>query len=369
MTTTQGGSTGSKAGRGRTPRVVFCWTHISGYMAACWRALAQSGLVELTVIAARASKAQNIAFDEALLAGVNHRFVDEADLNDPSRYHAVLRELDPDVIVLCGWAYKAFVTAPFAQGLKGRRFIMTSDTPWRGTVRQTLGRFAKRSFFGAIEHVFVPGERAWMLARVLGFREDQISKGLYGIDFAALSGLHAQRSQGEWPRRFVYMGRYVDVKGVDILAEAYAAYRRMVQDPWPLTTMGTGPMRDALVKVEGVEDLGFVQPSDQPAVLVRSGAFVLASRFDPWPLVVVEACAAGLPVICTSACGSAVELVRPYSNGVIVPTGDVAALARGMAWTHAHHDQLAEFGARGRVMAQAYAASVWVERWRVVLGV
>jgi hypothetical protein len=40
-----------------------------------------------------------------------------------------------------------------------------------------------------------------------------------------------------------------------------------------------------------------------------------------------------------------------------------------MAWTHAHHDQLPEFGARGRVMAQAYAASVWVERWRVVLGV
>ena len=61
-------------------------------------------------------------------------------------------------------------------------------------------------------------------------------------------------------------------------------------------------------------DRGFVQPADQAAIWAEHGAFALASRYDPWPLVIVEACAAGLPVIHSEACGSAVELVRPVRH-------------------------------------------------------
>ena len=42
--------------------------------------------------------------------------------------------------------------------------------------------------------------------------------------------------------------------------------------------------------------------------------------------------AAGLPVIASNACGSAVELVRPYFNGRMVATENPDAMARGMLW-------------------------------------
>jgi glycosyltransferase involved in cell wall biosynthesis len=91
--------------------------------------------------------------------------------------------------------------------------------------------------------------------------------------------------------------------------------------------------------------------------------FVLASHFDPWPLVVVESSAAGLPVLCTESCGSAVELVRSYFNGLTVATADIDALAGGMRWMHDHAGELSEMGRRGRELAAAYSAQMWAVRW------
>ena len=87
-------------------------------------------------------------------------------------------------------------------------------------------------------------------------------------------------------------------------------------------------MNDVISAEPGVTNMGFVQPSKQPEIFASHGVFILPSRYDPWPLVIVEACASGLPVVHTEACGSAVELVRPYFNGVSVTTDDAASLAR-----------------------------------------
>ena len=70
-----------------------------------------------------------------------------------------------------------------------------------------------------------------------------------------------------------------------------------------------------LVGVHGVEMLGFVQPDDLPAVLERAGCLVLPSRFEPWGVVVHEAAAAGLPIVCTPVCGAATRLVLDGYNG------------------------------------------------------
>ena len=93
----------------------------------------------------------------------------------------------------------------------------------------------------------------------------------------------------------------------------------------------------------------------------------MPSRYEPWGVAIAEAAAAGLPILCTEACGASVELVRPYYNGLIVPTDDAQSLADAMIWCHAHRDRLAEFGERGRSLAAAYSADVWAERWAAVL--
>jgi len=347
-------------------RVVICWAGISGYLASGWRALAARPDIDLHVITYGPPPGSAAQFDPALLEGVPHtliekhwRFEKSADLP------ALVAQHKPDVVVFSGWMIPAYYRLPKAPALRRARFVLGMDTPWLGTWRQHLARWKLAPLLRRVDCVMVTGERCWQYARHLGVPEGAIRRGVYGIDYDAFATAAAQRHTGtdDWPRRFVHLGRYVRSKGLDVLLEAYQLYREGHEAPFELTCCGAGPMRDRVASAPGVTDRGFVQPNDLPRVLAEHGALVMASRFDPWPLAIVEACASGLPVICTEACGSSVELVRPYDNGLIVPTSDVEALARAMAWVHAHVAELSAVGERGQAFAAAYRPELWARRW------
>jgi glycosyltransferase involved in cell wall biosynthesis len=243
---------------------------------------------------------------------------------------------------------------------------MVMDTPRLDTWRQELGKYWFRNYFARISKVAVIGERAFQCAKLLGFSEAQISRGaMCGIDYSGFSHTYALRTaqSGGWPKRFLFTGRYRPVKAIDVLLKGYTLYRESVKDPWPLSTCGSGPLEGMVNSTAGVENLGFVQPADQRDIYTRHGVFALASRFDPWPLAIVEACAAGLPVVCTEACGSAVEVVRTHYNGITVPTDNAEALATALQYMHDHHAELPEMGRRGMEMAAPFAAEFWARRW------
>jgi glycosyltransferase involved in cell wall biosynthesis len=192
-------------------------------------------------------------------------------------------------------------------------------------------------------------------------------RGLYGVDHSALSRIFDARVQaGPWPRQFLFAGRYASEKGLALLLEAYAAYRSDTKDPWPLVCCGKGPLASAIARTSGVTDLGFLQPHELHRVMVESGAFVLPSTFDPWPLALVEACAAGLPVIASEACGSAVELIRDGYCGFTFATADRDQLVRKLKAVH-EHQSLPDIGRRAREFAAAYSAEEWARRWRDLL--
>jgi len=96
----------------------------------------------------------------------------------------------------------------------------------------------------------------------------------------------------------------------------------------------------------------------------NAGAFILPSRFDPWPLALVEAAAAGLPIVCTDVCGSAVEVIRSYYNGLIIPSENPEALAKALLIIHERYEELPIWGKRSQELAAAYAADIWATRWR-----
>lgn len=343
-------------------RIVLCWADISGYMAACWRALSQVPGVELHVIAWESGSK---TFSTDLVKDINCKLLTQEQKNDAALIKSLVKEAKPDVLYVSGWFHP-----PYRQLLHDADFESTPkwlgvDTPWWGTLRQQVGTIALRRLMRRVDRVFVAGERAWQYMRRLGLDESQVARGLYGVNYETLSALHPQRTQlpGGWPKQFLYVGRYAPEKSLDLLMEAYASYRQQVSDPWPLTCCGSGTEKNVLANREGVQDLGFQQPAQISEVMLRHGVFVLPSKFDPWPLVVVEASAAGLPVICTEACGSSVELVRPYFNGIPVATGNAEALAGAMRWMHEHHADLPEMGARGVMLAAAYSAQMWANRW------
>ena len=139
------------------------------------------------------------------------------------------------------------------------------------------------------------------------------------------------RSDG---RTIAAVGRLVPQKGFDLLLEAFAKAKDAIPE-WKLVLWGDGPDRAAL---EAQRDrLGLSARVEMPGITNRPGewiaqtdVFVLSSRFEGWGLVVGEAMAAGLPVISFDCEWGPAEMIEHGRSGILVPNGDVDALAASL---------------------------------------
>ncbi|MEA5596121.1 glycosyltransferase family 4 protein [Rivularia sp. UHCC 0363] len=343
-------------------KVIFCWSDISGYMAACWRTLHNLPDIDVFVIAFKANT--ETAFSDQLMQGIPCRLLDLQERQDANLIKNLVLKECPNVIVFCGWLHKPYNKLAFAPELRETAKIMGMDTPWWGTPKQHLAAFALRSFLQKMNRIVVTGERSWQYARRLGIEPAHIRRGLYGIDFNAWSPLYEKRLQNSWLRSFLFVGRYAKTKALDVLLQAYKLYREEVSEPWNLVCCGKGSLASQLEGKPGIDNRGFVQPNQMQDIWLKAGAFILPSRFDPWPLALVEAAAAGLPIVCTDVCGSAVEVIRPYYNGLIVPPENPEALAKALLKIHHSYEELFIWGKRSQQLAAAYGADLWASRWQ-----
>jgi len=130
----------------------------------------------------------------------------------------------------------------------------------------------------------------------------------------------------------VYVGQFVHRKGGDILLRALATLDR---PGWRCSFIGTGDMRKAWQAVSTglnisnhVEFLPPVDMNEIPKIISQCDLLVLPSRFDGWGAVVNEAIMAGVPVVCSSACGAR-DLVNG-SRGEVFDAGQVGDLAKAL---------------------------------------
>lgn len=125
-----------------------------------------------------------------------------------------------------------------------------------------------------------------------------------------------------------WVGRLSYEKGPDQFVDAVAR----LPEPWRASVVGTGPMVDALVTTAETVAPGRVtwhgaQPS--AGLLLRAFDVVaLTSRTEGTPMVVLEAMAAGVPVVATRV-GGVADLLGE-EEGAVVPPGDTEAVARAI---------------------------------------
>ena len=130
----------------------------------------------------------------------------------------------------------------------------------------------------------------------------------------------------------VGIGRLDRGKRWEHLLEALVQFGCAAGSAWRCRIAGSGPLfgalqaqRDQLGLAERVEFLG--QREDVAALLSSAHVCVLTSSFEGTPNVVLEAMAAGRPVVST-AVGDVPEIVRDGTDGFVVPAGDRAVLAK-----------------------------------------
>jgi glycosyltransferase involved in cell wall biosynthesis len=146
-------------------------------------------------------------------------------------------------------------------------------------------------------------------------------------------------------------GRLVPHKGIDRLLRA-AARARGTSARTRIVVVGSGPESGPLTSLaaqlglEDVEFRGFVDHAEMPRLYAEADAFAFPTLDDPFGIVLLEAAAAGLPLIASRHAGASWDLIEDEGAGVIVDPDDTAAFADAL-------DGLARDPGRRRRLGQA----------------
>lgn len=257
----------------------------------------------------------------------------------------------------------------YSHGCATGRFMHNGATPCRGPA---LGRCLPCSadHFGAVKGPATVLANRWS-ARARQCRVTAVAA-VSGAVAAAMGDLDAEVIPNFIPDGVVreeiapvaadapllFVGDVSRDKGVQVLLDAY----RMLERPPALALAGrpSGGFDPDLP--EGVCLLGPVPHEQVSNLFSTARAVVVPSVWsDPCPTVVLEAMAAGRPVVASSS-GGIPDMVVSGVTGVLVAPGDTAALAGAIGWVIDHPDRAEAMGEAGRDRSRQFTVSAAVGR-------
>jgi glycosyltransferase involved in cell wall biosynthesis len=283
--------------------------------------------------------------------------------NDTPRWAAAIREIrgwleETQAGVLCCHGYKA--------NLLGRWAARRQKVPIVAVSRVWTGEDYKVRFYEAIDRFFLrrmdrvicvsQGQAAKVFrVKVPPSKVTVIRNAIDASRFARPNPNYRDQLRGlfpEPPARIVgAAGRLSPEKGFSVLIEA----ARNLVGTGPsvgFVLFGDGPLRDALQRQ--INDAGLQNSfvlagfrNDLDYIVPFLNLFVAPSFTEGLPNVILEAFAAGVPVVAT-AVGGTPEIVDDEVSGFLVPPGNPQALANRIAWLLNSEDRARTMGLRGR---------------------
>ena len=224
----------------------------------------------------------------------------------------------------------------------------------RTRLLRALGGWVERSALRRADAVVVLTDRTAAALAADGVRTGRVHTIPSGFDPALFADRSPDAFPGAGRPRIGYVGRLAPQKRADLLVEAFG---RMRERAW-LVVVGDGPDRgrvhELAVGLPGVLLTGFVEHTAVPGVLASLDVLVLPSAYEEMGSVLTEAMASGLPVVASDV-GGIPEVVRDGVTGLLVPPGDVGALATALDRLAADPELRARLSAGARDRAVDYA--------------
>lgn len=300
---------------------------------------------------------RSIAWSGNLTGGFPHSFLPEAPSIRQAGFHAVdnpsvgaaLAAFRPDAVLVFGYAQRTALRALHWCRRHRIPALMTGDgspqtgrAPWRASLRALL----LRPLLARVSAFLTPGDGNERMLGALGVPSARMFRTPFPIDETAFAQARASRAAHRAHLReglglasdtpiALFVGKLSPRKRP---LDPVEAWRRLPQGiPFHIVFCGEGTERgalEALIRKTGAPATlqGFVNLNALPGLYAGSDMLVHPASFDPHPLAVSEAAAAGLPLLLSERVGAIgpSDVAQPGRNTLVHPCGDTNALAANL---------------------------------------
>lgn len=177
--------------------------------------------------------------------------------------------------------------------------------------------------------------------------------------------LISKRKAGNRTNTIISIGRLDQQKNQDLLLKAFS---KLDEEKWKLIIIGEGQLRERYeqlaksLKIEKqVEFTGAIK--DVSTYLNTGGIFVLSSRFEGFPNVLIEAMYFGMPCIATDCPSGPSDIIEDGKNGFLIPVEDEDALSKKLDILIDNEALCESFGENAQRTASRFETDLIVDKW------
>ena len=295
--------------------------------------------------------------------GYEGRYEDSPAVHNARWTWSALQDIRPTVVVVgsynaaecwSAWAWAFLRRVPIVMWYTGNEFDYPRHWP-----KELLKRIFLKGCAGA--QVYGISNKAYVVK--LGLPSDDVIIKRAVVDIAKFdTEPSAKRYRPDGLTRLIYVGRLSPEKNVITLVRAFALAVASTGGALRLTIAGTGPCDESLrneVAISGVGEFiefkGYIQQKDLAPLYRQSDFFVLPSSREQWGLVALEAMLCRLPVLISSQCGCAADVVTRETGWSFSPWNEpeLAGLIKSLA--NMPTEQIEQMGTAAHDLARDYS--------------
>lgn len=339
-------------------KALFLYFELAGYVTACLDQLASEYDVEVHLV----------RYPVVSIAPFRISINDSIHVYERRDYSneqliALCDTIQPDFVFVSGWADKGYLAV--ARHLKKQiPVVLSLDNPWLGTMKQYIASLIGPFYLpGLFTHCWVPGEPNAVYARKLGFKNERLLTGMYSADTALFRSYEEKTrklKESAFPHRFIFVGRYTELKGVHELWKAFTSLSDAERKDWELWCLGKGELENELPSQPTVRNFGFIQPDQLAPYLEQTGVFILPAHYEHWGVVVHEFAAAGFPLICSTKTSAATAFLNEGKNGFFTqPKSEKSVRDALLKTIRLSDDELRQMGRESINLSDKITPSTW----------
>ncbi|MDH8700986.1 glycosyltransferase involved in cell wall biosynthesis [Dysgonomonadaceae bacterium PH5-43] len=232
-----------------------------------------------------------------------------------------LDEIKPEVVLSGAIAFTSGAAAVYWAKKNNKSVVIFDDSKLENVKRNVIVNLVKKIIYSNVDAILCPTEDWLDTYTFWGFESSAV---FFGVDVVDNSFWGKKVNPIDNPDRYILsVGRQIQRKNFHTIISAFIKFYNKSSNPdLKLLLIGEGPERDGLELLsEELKNkiifLPFQTPVELRRIYQNATAFVLASYYEQWGLVINEAMAAVLPIIASKQLGCTNSLVHNNENGFV----------------------------------------------------